>query len=311
MIEVRSLVKYYGNFPALKGVSFTVRKGEILGFLGPNAAGKTTTMRIITGYLPPTAGEVKINGLDIFDNSLEVKKLIGYLPENPLIYPEMRVIEYLYFIAEIKGIPRRERRRKVEEAMEKTKITDVAYRLLGQISRGYKQRVGLAQAIVHDPPLLVLDEPTLGLDPKQIREVRELIRSWKGERTIILSSHILPEVQMISDRVLIIDKGEIKAEGTPDKLSEKISQSLRYHLKIKNFPPVKSDKVKNIPGVKNIEVSITDSLTVMEVEVVRGKDLREDIFRKVVDEGGIILEFRPVEVTLEDIFLRLTTEETL
>ncbi len=309
MISVKNLVKYYGNFPALKGISFSVKKGEILGFLGPNAAGKTTTMRIITGFIPPTSGEVKVGELDVFENPMEVKKMVGYLPENPLIYPEMRVKDYLYFVAEIKGVPRKERKKRVEEAMEKTGVTEVAHRLLGHISRGYKQRVGLAQAIVHDPPVLVLDEPTLGLDPKQIKEIRELIKSWKGERTIILSSHILPEVEMTSDRVVIIDKGEIKAEDTPENLSKRITRSHRFHLKVKNFPPVSSEKIKKIEGIKNIEVSITNSLTILEVETELGKDLREDIFNAIVKNGGIILEFRPVGISLEDVFLRLTTRE--
>ncbi len=309
MIQVRGLTKYYGNFLALKGISFSVKKGEILGFLGPNAAGKTTTLRILSGFFPPNEGEVKISGLDIFEDAREVKRKIGYLPENPLLYPEMRVKDYLNFVAEIKGVPKKERKKKVDIAIETTGLTSVAHRLLAHVSRGYKQRTGLAASIVNDPDVLLLDEPTIGLDPKQIIEIRELIKSWKGKKTIILSSHILPEVEVTSDRVVIIDQGEIKAEDTPENLSRKISRGIKYFLRLKNFSPSQSEVVKKIKGVKKVEVSLADSLTILEIETETERDVREEIFQRIVEEKGIILEFRPVEISLEDIFLRLTTRE--
>ncbi len=309
MIQVRGITKYYGNFLALKGISFSVKKGEILGFLGPNAAGKTTTLRVISGFFPPNEGEIKIGGLDIFENAREIKKRIGYLPENPPIYPEMRVKDYLSFVAEIKGVNRKERKKKVEMAIEATGLNSVAHRLLSHVSRGYRQRTGLAASLVNDPEVLLLDEPTSGLDPKQIIEIRELIKSWRGKRTIILSSHILPEVEVTSDRVVIIDQGEIKAEGTPENLSRKISQGLKYFLRLKNFSPSQSEMLKKIKGVKKVKVSLTDSLTILEIEAEENKDIREDIFHRIVEKNGIILEFRPIEITLEDIFLRLTTRE--
>ena len=309
MINVQGLKKYYGSFPALKGINFSVKKGEILGFLGPNAAGKTTTLRILAGFFPPSEGKVEISGMDTFENPREIKKLVGYLPETPLLYPEMSVRDYLYFVAEIKGVSKKERKKKVDNAMEVTGITSISKRLLGHISRGYKQRVGMASAIVHEPQILLLDEPTVGLDPKQIIEMRELIKSWKGNGTIILSSHILPEVEVVCDRVLIIDKGEIKAEDTPKNLSHKVRESSKYYLKLKNFPPSKSETIKEIDGVKKINVSIYDNLTVLEIETHLNKDTREDIFHRIVKEDGVILEFRPVEVSLEDIFLRLTRKE--
>ncbi|NOZ63397.1 MAG: ABC transporter ATP-binding protein [Caldiserica bacterium] len=309
MIQVRGITKYYGNFLALKGISFSVKKGEILGFLGPNAAGKTTTLRVISGFFPPNEGEIKIGGLDIFENAREIKKRIGYLPENPPIYPEMRVKDYLNFVAEIKGVPRKERKQKVDMAIEATGLTSVSHRILSHVSRGYKQRTGLAASLVNDPEVLLLDEPTSGLDPKQIIEIRELIKSWRGKRTIILSSHILPEVEATSDRVVIIDQGEIKAEGTPETLSHKISQGLKYFLKLKNFSPSQSEIIKKIRGVKKVKVSLTDSLTILEIEAEADKDIREEIFHRIVEGKGIILEFRPIEITLEDIFLRLTTRE--
>lgn len=309
MIQVRGITKYYGNFLALKGISFSVKKGEILGFLGPNAAGKTTTLRVISGFFPPNEGEIKIGGLDIFENAREIKKRIGYLPENPPIYPEMRVKDYLNFVAEIKGVARKERKKKVDMAIEATGLASVSHRILSHVSRGYKQRTGLAASLVNDPEVLLLDEPTSGLDPKQIIEIRELIKSWRGKRTIILSSHILPEVAVTSDRVVIIDQGEIKAEGTPENLSRKISQGMKYFLRLKNFAPSRSEIIKKIKGVKKVKVSLTDSLTILEIEAEADKDIREEIFHRIVEEKGVILEFRPIEITLEDIFLRLTTRE--
>ncbi len=309
MIRVKNLVKFYGDFPALKGISFTVKKGEILGFLGPNAAGKTTTMRIITGYLTPTEGEVKVCNYDIFQNPLEVKKRIGYLPENPPLYGEMTVKSFLSFVAEIKGVPKEVRKRRIEEVMEKTGISSVSHRLISHISRGYQQRTGLASALINDPEVLILDEPTLGLDPKQIREIRELIRNLKGERTVFLSSHILPEVEAVCDRVVIIDQGEIKAEDTPEGLSRRVTKSLRFHLKLKKASENLIKELENLAGIKGVSATKRGEIVELKIDTTPDKDMREDIYHTVVNGKAVILEFRPVEMSLEDIFLRLTTRE--
>jgi len=212
MIEVRNLTKAYGSFVAVNGISFKAEQGQILGFLGPNGAGKTTTMRIITGYMPATSGTVLINGLDIFTNSLEARRLIGYLPENPPLYSDMRVEGYLRFVAKLRGVKRSAVEPALDHVLQVCGLADMAHRICGQLSKGYRQRVGLAQALIHDPPVLVLDEPTIGLDPRQIHEIRELIRGLSGQRTIVLSTHILPEVSQICDKVVIINDGRIVLE---------------------------------------------------------------------------------------------------
>ena len=219
MIEVSGLTKYYGNFKAIEDVSFTVQRGEILGFLGPNGAGKTTTMRILTGYMPATAGVCRVGGLDVFEQPVAVKRQIGYLPENVPLYPEFTVFEYLQFVARIKGVPKADQPAVLERIIGRCGLESVRHRLIAQLSKGYRQRVGLAQALVHDPAVIVLDEPTIGLDPAQIREVRELIKGLGRDHTIILSSHILPEVSQVCDRVVIINKGRIVAEDTPENLT--------------------------------------------------------------------------------------------
>jgi len=219
MIEVEGLTKRYGDFTAIEDISFRVEKGEIVAFLGPNGAGKTTTMRVLTGYLPATGGSVEVCGFDVFDRPMEVKKRIGYLPEHPPVYNDMRVREYLKFVAKIKGVPRAGRNAALERVLDRCSLEDVSDRIIGKLSKGYKQRVGLAQAMIHDPEVLILDEPTIGLDPKQIFEIRELIRSLAGEHTIILSTHILPEVTMICQRVLIISQGRIVADDTLESLT--------------------------------------------------------------------------------------------
>src|SRR5215475_9951864 len=223
MIEVESLTKRYGRKTAVDGVSFRVQKGEILGFLGPNGAGKTTTMRILTCYLPATEGTAKVAGYDVFEAPLEVKRRVGYIPETPPLYPDMEVEDFLDFCAKIKGILKKDRKGKIADAMEKTRVTDVRSKLIGRLSKGYRQRVGLAQAILNNPDVLILDEPTAGLDPKQIIETRELIKALGGEHTIVLSTHILPEVSMTCGRVVIINQGRVMAEGTPDSLAHRFS----------------------------------------------------------------------------------------
>lgn len=310
MIEVSHLSKHFGKIKAVDDISFKVERGEILGFLGPNGAGKTTTMRILTGYFPQTEGIVKVAGFDVFEQPLEVKRRIGYLPEVPLLYGEMPVCSYLNFVAEIKGVPRKERKKRIEDTMEKTGITEVQHRLTAHLSRGYKQRVALAASLVNDPQVLILDEPTIGLDPKQIAEIRSLIKSLSGERTIILSSHILPEVEQICQRVVIINEGKIVAEDKPTNLSRHLQKAGVLFLKLKG--PVRKliDVLGNIEGVRKIEVKTRGREEAgMEVEYEIKKDIREDLFHKVVENKGVILELRPIEMTLEDIFLQLTTKE--
>ncbi len=236
MVEVVGLTKFYGEVKALEEVTFDVRRGEILGFLGPNGAGKTTTMRILTGFLSPTSGTAKVAGYDVVENSLEVRRLTGYLPETVPLYNEMRVRDYLGYMARIRGVPRRRIRERVDDVVGRCGLTEVANRLIGHLSKGYRQRVGIAQALVHDPQVLILDEPTIGLDPVQVREVRQLIKSMAGERTIILSTHILPEVSMTCERVLIIHKGRIVAEDTPEGLSRRLQQSERILVRLARPP---------------------------------------------------------------------------
>ncbi len=220
MIEVENLTKYYGDRPAIDNITFRVEKGEILGFLGPNGAGKTTTMRILAGFFPPTSGIARVAGYDVVNNSIDVRRRIGYMPETIPLYKDMRVKEYLEFVAEVKGVPRKRRKSKIEKAMKECGTTEVYHRLIGKLSKGFQQRVGLAQALLHDPEVLILDEPTIGLDPKQIIEIRQLIKSLAGERTIILSTHILPEVSMTCQRVIIINEGKIIAMDTPENLNK-------------------------------------------------------------------------------------------
>ncbi len=223
MIEVENLTKRYGDFTAVEDLSFRIEKGEIVGFLGPNGAGKTTTMRILTGFLPATSGKVKISGYDIFSDPMNVKKRGGYLPEHPPVYTEMTVEGYLLYVAKIKGVPRKKRKEALARVLDRCGLSDVRTQIIGKLSKGYRQRVGLAQAMIHDPDVLILDEPTIGLDPKQIIEIRQLIKSLAGDHTIILSTHILPEVTMICQRVLIMDRGRIVADDTLEKLTEKES----------------------------------------------------------------------------------------
>src|SRR5438876_9501634 len=234
MIEVQSLTKHYGTIAAIHDVSFSVKRGEIVGFLGPNGAGKTTTMRILAGFMPATQGTATVAGYDVFTQSLEVRRRIGYLPENVPLYSEMGVASYLDFVAEVKGVGRAERRRRVADVMERCLIADVQHRLIGKLSKGYRQRVGLAQAIVSDPEVLILDEPTIGLDPKQIAEIRALIKSLAGQHTVILSTHILPEVSMLCDGIIIINHGRIVAQGTESELVQQVFPTARIEVRVTN-----------------------------------------------------------------------------
>jgi len=311
LIEVVNVTKRYGRHCALDSVSFKVDEGEILGFLGPNGAGKTTTMNIITGYISATEGTVRVDGIDIMENPREVKKRIGYLPELPPVYNDMTVIEYLDFVSKIKKVENRVQKQSINNAMELVKIGDVKNRLIKNLSKGYKQRVGLAQAILGDPKVLILDEPTVGLDPKQIIEIRNLIKELGKKHTIILSSHILPEVSAVCDRVLIINKGKMVASGTPEELSRKLSFSNRLIIRIKGQEEKILGTIKAMADVEYVEsqgVREPDTLDVM-VEAKKDIDIREQLFNVLSGANLPILMMKSMDLTLEEVFLEVTTQE--
>ncbi len=301
----------YGEKTAVDRISFSVNKGEILGFLGPNGAGKTTTMRVLTGYLPATTGTAKIAGFDVFDDSMEVRRRIGYLPENPPLYFDMTVTEYLDFVARIKNVPAEKRAQRIEAAMEMTKIVEQRGQLIKRLSRGFKQRVGLAQAIVHDPDVIILDEPTVGLDPKQIIEVRHLIKGLAGNHTIILSTHILPEVSMTCDRVIIINNGRIVAVDTPENLTLQLKGGERIRVEVQAPEQALRDTLQKIPGAQCVSVDSMGSSgrMIAIVEARQGQDLRSQIAAKVVGQGWPLYELRGENLSLEEIFLQLTMED--
>jgi len=312
LIEVKDLTKSFGARTAVDHVSFVVNRGEILGFLGPNGAGKTTTMRILTGFLPATSGTAQVAGFDVFNDSLEVRKRIGYLPENPPLYLDMSVSAYLDFVARIKNVPAEKRQARVEDAMAKTNITDKRHELIKRLSRGYKQRVGLAQALVHDPEVIILDEPTVGLDPKQIIEVRHLIKGLAGSHTIILSTHILPEVSMTCDRVVIINRGRIAAIDTPANLTMQLKGGQNVLLEVAADQNAVSAAVREIPGVRRVtaEPAGANGRVALMVEVSAGQDVRSQIAGRIVGKGWPLYELRGVNLSLEEIFLELTTEDS-
>ena len=310
MIEVKELTKQYGSYTAIEGVSFAVEKGEILGFLGPNGAGKTTTMRILTCYMPATKGTAKVAGYDVFEESLEVRRRIGYLPEHPPLYTDMGVESYLTFMAKLKKVPKKKVKGRVQEVMEMVQIQDVAKKLIGKLSKGYRQRVGLGQAIIHDPDVLVLDEPTSGLDPKQITEVRHLIKNLRGEHTIILSTHILPEVEMICDRVVIIDKGKVVAQDTPKNLVEQIKGSEQLLVQVRGDQKEVVESLSKIEGVAEVTINNhEEDWAKLTVRMEMGKEKREEIAKTIVENHWGLLELRPMQISLEDVFLKLITEE--
>ena len=310
MIEVQHLTKRYGRVTAVQDVSFRVERGEILGFLGPNGAGKTTTMRILTGYMPATEGKAMVAGFDIFDQPIEAKRRTGYLPETPPLYPDMTVAEYLDFVAKVKGVPSGERRQRIQQIMERTRIADVATRLTGRLSKGYRQRVGLAQALIHNPDVLILDEPTAGLDPKQIIETRELIKALAGDHTIILSTHILPEVSQTCQRVVIINKGQVVAVDTPDNLTARLRGSATMYLQVDTSGADAGVSLARLPGVTRVvESDRRDGVIGYEVDSEQGRDVRREIARIVVSSGWGLLELRPMRISLEDVFLSLITED--
>jgi ABC-2 type transport system ATP-binding protein len=311
LIEVQDLTKEYSSVKAVDHVSFTVNKGEILGFLGPNGAGKTTTMRILTGYMPATSGTARIAGYDVFTDSLEVRRRIGYLPEAPPVYPDMVVEDYLDFVARIKNVPAEKRAARVNDALEKTNIVDKRGEIIKRLSRGYKQRVGLAQALVHDPDVIILDEPTVGLDPKQIIEVRNLIKGLAGNHTIILSTHILPEVSMTCDRVVIINKGKIVAIDTPQHLTTQLKGGQRIRLEVQAAGKPLQELLAQIPGANRVQIEgvRSDGHLTAIVEAAEGTDIRSQVAARVVEKGWPLYELRGVSLSLEEIFLELTTDD--
>jgi ABC-2 type transport system ATP-binding protein len=311
VIEVDHLTKVFNGRKAVDGISFTVQKGEILGFLGPNGAGKTTTMRILTCYMPASDGTARVAGYDVFDESLEVRRRIGYLPENPPLYPEMTVASYLHFVAKIKGAPPARRRSMVDDVMQKCSIGDVANRIISKLSKGYKQRVGLAQALLNNPEVLILDEPTIGLDPKQIHDVRSLIKSLAGDHTVILSTHILPEVSMTCDRVVIIHNGKVVAMDTPTGLINQMKGAEKVALSVRGPHPAVLEKLAAIAGVLNVKVEGEEDggPASYVVECKLETDLRGILAREIVFQGWDLLEMRGVSMSLEDVFINLVTQE--
>ena len=313
MIEVQHITKRYGGVTAVDDVSFRVERGEILGFLGPNGAGKTTTMRILTGYMPPTDGRAAVAGFDVFTHPLEAKRRTGYLPETPPLYPDMTVREYLEFVSRIKGVPSKERRERVADVMKRTHVADMADRHCAKLSKGYRQRVGLAQALIHNPEVLILDEPTAGLDPKQIIETRDLIRSLAGTHTIVLSTHILPEVAQTCQRVVIINRGRVVAVDTPEGLTARLQGAETMFVQIEAPDGLAARALEAIPGVTRVAAAdgrgAASAVQSFEVESARGTDVRREIARHVVTQGWGLLELRPMRMSLEEIFLQVTTEE--
>ena len=310
MIEVQGLTKRYGPVTAVDNVTFRVEAGEILGFLGPNGAGKTTTMRVITGYIPASEGKVVVAGHDVFDHPVEAKRRTGYLPETPPLYPDMTVREYLNFVARIKGVPRNEAKTRVDQVMRKTWVSDMSNRHCAKLSKGYRQRVGLAQAIIHNPDVLVLDEPTAGLDPKQIIETRQLIRELGGSHTIVLSTHILPEVSQTCQRVVIINKGRVVAVDTPENLTARLRGSETMFVQVVGPEADLTASLSELPGVTRVATTpAKDGVVDIEVDSERGRDVRRELAAAIVHKGWGLLELRPMRMSLEEIFLSLTTEE--
>jgi ABC-2 type transport system ATP-binding protein len=310
MIEVENLSKRYGPTLAVSGVSFNVQKGEVLGFLGPNGAGKTTTMRVITGFFPPTSGSVRVAGYDVVDEPMEAKRRTGYLPETPPIYPDMTVVEYLAFVARIKGVARRELKSRLDDVVAKCAVGDVRNRQIGKLSKGYRQRVGLAQALIHNPDVLVLDEPTSGLDPKQIIETRELITGLAGQHTVILSTHILPEVSKTCQRVVVINAGQIVAVGTPNELMKRLQGFETVLVTVEGPAAEIMEKFQRVGGVNWVEPrESADGRVTLEVHSEKDKDVRAELARATVESGWKLYELKTSGLSLEEIFLKLTTND--
>jgi ABC-2 type transport system ATP-binding protein len=308
LIDVKGLTRYYGEKRAISDVTFHVNKGEVVGLLGPNAAGKTTTMRILTCYMPPTSGTATVGGYDIFEQSLEVRKIIGYLPENPPLYTDMEVSDYLTFVSKLKGVEKDRIKKEVNSVIEKTNLGDVQNRIIGKLSKGFKQRVGLAQALLNNPKIVILDEPTVGLDPKQIIEIRQLIKGLSGEHTVILSSHILPEIEQTCERVVIINEGQVVAEDTVQNLTNRLHGVQRIILQVEGNDDAIKSALQPIADIQNMELSKKDD-AVREVIIESPKDIRKDLAKAIVGNGLGLLELSTERFTLEEIFLHLTTKE--
>jgi ABC-2 type transport system ATP-binding protein len=310
MIEVENFSKTYAGFRAVQDISFHVKKGEIVGFLGPNGAGKSTTMRVLAGYLPPTDGRIRIAGFDVVTDSLEVRKRIGYMPENVPLYTDMRVTEFLRFRAELKKVPRRKIRERVELVMERCSLKDVENKIIGTLSKGYRQRVGLADAMVNDPSLLILDEPTIGLDPNQIRAVRDLIKDLGQDHTILLSTHILSEVELTCNRVLVINRGKIEASDTPANLTKLVRGGGSVLLEVKAPADQVIARIEALPQIEDVEVTLPgeNGWTVAKVFGKPGVDIREDVFGVVRQNNWPLRELTRVRATLEEAFVELTQE---
>jgi len=321
MIEVENLTKYYGNIRAIENVTFRVEKGEVVGFLGPNGSGKTTTMRILTCFMPASSGRATVAGYDVFTQSLDVRRHIGYMPESVPLYTEMKVISYLKYVSKIRKIPRTQRNSRLDAVLEACGLTHMRNRIIGQLSKGYRQRVGLAQALIHNPDVLILDEPTIGLDPKQIVEIRELIKEFGKEHTILLSTHILPEASMICGRIIVINNGSIagsitlsdgritsvqSSEGETTTLGENEKLYVEAKAPTEDFRVA----VSKIPNVINVQVveQIANNYPQFYIDYELNTDIREQLSSVIISKGWELLEMRPVEMTLEEVFLRLTTE---
>jgi ABC-2 type transport system ATP-binding protein len=308
LIDVEGLTRFYGEKRAISDVSFHVKKGEILGMLGPNAAGKTTTMRILTCFMPPTSGKATIDGYDIFSQSLDVRSITGYLPENPPLYMDMSVTDYLNFVCKIKKIDKARRSKVIDTVIEKIALGDVRKSLIGKLSKGFKQRVGLAQALLNSPKIVILDEPTVGLDPKQIIEIRELIKNLRGEHTVILSSHILPEIEQTCERVVIINEGMVVAEDTPENLTNRLKGGERTQLQVEGDQDKIKSALQSVSDIKSMDIK-ADANGLNRVVVESEKDIRKQLAKLMVDNGFGLLELSADRFTLEDIFLSLTMKE--
>ena len=311
MIRAENLTKRYGQHVAIDRLDFTIEKGEVLGFLGPNGAGKSTTMNIITGYLSATEGRVLVDGMDVLEKPNEVKRKIGYLPELPPLYLDMTVTEYLRFVAELKKMPKKEFLNGLDKILDVVQIVDVKDRLIKNLSKGYKQRVGLAQALIGNPEILILDEPTIGLDPKQIIEIRNLIKSLREDHTIVLSSHILPEVSAVCERILIVNKGKIVASDTVENLGKGLIGSNRLALRIDGASEKVEQALKKVKGVSKVDLTASPEAGAVEVliEAEQDSDIRREVFKAMSQAGCPILLMRPDDLTLEDIFLQVTRTE--
>ena len=307
MIDVQHVTKQYGQITALKDISFSIEKGEIVAFLGPNGAGKTTTMRILTGFMPPSSGSVHIAGFDCLEEPWEVKKHIGYLPESPPLYLELTVKEYLTFVGRIKRLGPEQLQERMDLIVHQTGLHEVQGRVIGHLSRGYRQRVGLAQALIHNPPVLILDEPTTGLDPNQIIEIRDLIKSLAGSHTIILSTHLLAEATAVCQKVIIIHQGQIVAIDTPEQLGAKLRESEILHLTVKQSNPDLLKALGEISGVIQVSLGPTPNTYVLETQM--GGDVREELTKLIVTRDAGLLELATQTVSLEDVFKVLTKSE--